>query len=359
MLLVHALTPPRGPSHSNTVSSELVACVSLLPWNTPGESQQPCCSSWEPRCLIPPRPPWAPNQNLTSSYRPHHSHHHRTSSFRNSPIENKRRINPLMTQQPSRRGHHQQQKATMPITNLFYNLLLPPSKPSPPPYNKPARLRDMAVSVEVETVRVREADGGRRVAAVGRFPHYPVVDYSRCLVETEGRTEGESDSERGERETSPSSSSVSEEWVVVRRRPAGLSTRLTSRSRSRSQLESSCNTVLESPSRERSKSRKIERGIRDGETPVPADSVPSTPFFSDSSTTYSTSPASSAGLSRTRAGSSSTTETPPSSPSSYGKSVGYFGGRRGLARGERLRVELWLSDRYCPLPWSGIRALPL
>lgn len=60
----------------------------------------------------------------------------------------------------------------MPVTNLF-SWATGQSSPAPPKYNPPAWAR---ATVEVETVQVRETDGGRRLRPGKQYPYYPVVE---------------------------------------------------------------------------------------------------------------------------------------------------------------------------------------
>lgn len=61
-------------------------------------------------------------------------------------------------------------------TSGLYNLFVP--KRQPPPYNKVAKL---VMTVEVETVQIRNVPGGAPVQPERKYPHYPVVE---CSVET-------------------------------------------------------------------------------------------------------------------------------------------------------------------------------
>lgn len=91
--------------------------------------------------------------------------------------------------------------ANLSLANLTALVGMAPTKPATgsPPYNKTAKL---VMTVEVETVQVRECEGGRPLAAAHRYPHYPVVGRSVEVVD------GDRGSGAGARRRSSAASSI-------------------------------------------------------------------------------------------------------------------------------------------------------
>ncbi|KAH6632368.1 hypothetical protein F5144DRAFT_593148 [Chaetomium tenue] len=66
-------------------------------------------------------------------------------------------------------------------TSGLYNLFVPQRQP--PPYNKVAKL---VMTVEVETVQIRNTQGGAPLQSERKYPHYPVLERSVETVDGNG-----------------------------------------------------------------------------------------------------------------------------------------------------------------------------
>ncbi|KAH6856025.1 hypothetical protein B0I37DRAFT_66932 [Chaetomium sp. MPI-CAGE-AT-0009] len=70
----------------------------------------------------------------------------------------------------------------MSLASDLFNLFVPKHQP-PPPYNKVAKL---VMSVEVETVQIRNGPGDAAIRPERNYPHYPMVERRVEMVEGDG-----------------------------------------------------------------------------------------------------------------------------------------------------------------------------